>query len=160
MYYSHLILIPLDSPLLAEWLPQRRRVALTVEYSPPFEDWELRASATIAKYGIEQSESESSSSPLYTAHNTPSSSKRNSEDQEKLRWTQSPKIVFRGSSPDSPRRRNNLGCNKTPSTISSRCYNGYQSPELRRRLRTQPLLRLHPRPPLRQPLPSVSRHAD
>ena len=32
MYYSHLILIPLDSPLLAEWLPQRRRVALTATW--------------------------------------------------------------------------------------------------------------------------------
>ena len=44
----------------------------------------MRASATIAKYGIEQSDSESSPSPLYTTHNIPSSSKRNSEDQEKF----------------------------------------------------------------------------
>jgi hypothetical protein len=49
----------------------------------PSEDWELCASTTIARYGIEQSDSESSSSPLYTAPNTPSSSKRNSEDLEK-----------------------------------------------------------------------------
>jgi hypothetical protein len=40
--------------------------------------------ATIGRYGIEQSDSESSSSPLYTAPNTPSSSKRNSEDLEKF----------------------------------------------------------------------------
>ena len=84
MYSSHLIIIPLDFPLLAEGLPQCRRVALTVEYSPPSEDRELCASANIARYGIEQSDSESSSSPLYTAPNTPSSSKRNSEDLEKF----------------------------------------------------------------------------
>jgi len=49
----------------------------------PSEDWELCASTTIARYGIEQSDSESSSSPLYTAPNTPSFSKRNSKDLEK-----------------------------------------------------------------------------
>jgi Retrotransposon gag protein len=49
----------------------------------PFEDWELCAPITIAKYGIDQSDSESSPSPLHTAPNTPSSSKRNSDDPEK-----------------------------------------------------------------------------
>src|SRR5882672_9840879 len=69
-----------------------------------------------------------------------------------LRWIPSQKIVSRGSSPNSPRRRNELGCNKTPSTISSHCCNGYRSPKLRRHLRTHPLLR--------QPPHSVSHHAD
>ncbi|KIM86281.1 hypothetical protein PILCRDRAFT_4789 [Piloderma croceum F 1598] len=63
-------------PYASQGCPYSRILSLS-------EDWELCALTTIAKYGIEQSDSKCLSSPLYTAPNTPSSSKRNSEDPEK-----------------------------------------------------------------------------
>ena len=82
LYLSHIF--SLDSPLL-DWV-----ISSALQGCPysrilsPSEDWDFCASTTIAKYGIEQSDSESSSSPIYTAPNTPSSSKWNSKDPEKF----------------------------------------------------------------------------
>jgi hypothetical protein len=101
------------------------------------EDRELCAFTTIARYRIEQSDLECSSSPLYTVPNTPSSSQLNSEDSEKIPMdSEAEDRISRLESRLSEAREQ---ARVQQNTLNHNCCNNYQSLETNRHLRI-PLL--------------------